>query len=202
VTNGWTGLQLKFFMLDSLKSIDQSVFLILNGLHCPFFDFLFYWGTNFLTWLPLYFLLLYFLIRRYRWQVLWIVLFATLMILVSDQLSNFFKEWIARPRPSNEPGLAGVHIVNGYLGGQFGFYSAHASNNLAVSVFMIVLLGRPFPWFSFILLTWTFFMAYSRIYLGVHYPGDILAGWIAGALIGLGFGRTCRWFVEKPVDVK
>ena len=160
-----------------------------------------YWGTNPLAWLPLYFLLLYLLVRRYKWRTLWILLFAALMIIVSDQLSNIFKDWVTRPRPTYEPGLTGIHTVNGYLGGKYGFYSAHASTNLAIAVFMIILLGRPFRYFSLLILSWAFFMAYTRIYLGVHYPGDILSAWIAGGLIGWGFGQLCGWFVQKPLII-
>jgi undecaprenyl-diphosphatase len=184
-------------MLESLKSFDQTIFLFLNGLHSPFFDAIMFWGTNPSTWMPLYVLLLYLVIRKYKWQSFWILLFIALMIIVSDQLANIFKEWIARPRPTYEPGLTGVHTVNGYLGGQFGFYSAHASTNLAIAVFVIITLKRPFRFFPVLMLAWAFFMAHSRIYLGVHYPGDILAGWIAGGLIGLGFGLFSRWFIPE-----
>jgi undecaprenyl-diphosphatase len=182
-------------MLESLKSFDQTLFLFLNGLHSPFLDAVMFWGSNPLTWLPLYVLLLYLVIRKYKWQSFWILFFATLMIIFSDQLANIFKDWVARPRPTYEPGLTGVHTVNGYLGGQFGFYSAHASTNLAIAVFMIIILNRPFRYFPVLMLAWAFFMAHSRIYLGVHYPGDILAGWIAGGMIGWGFGLFSRWFI-------
>lgn len=186
-------------MLESLKYFDQTLFLFLNGLHCSVFDQLMYWGTKTSAWLPLYGLLLYLVIRRYRWQTLWILLFAVCMIVFSDQLSNIFKAWVVRPRPTHETGLTGVHTVNGYLGGQFGFYSAHASTNLAIAVYTIILLGSPFRYFPSLILAWAFFMAYTRIYLGVHYPFDILAGWIAGAFIGWGFGQLCGWVVRKPV---
>jgi undecaprenyl-diphosphatase len=186
-------------MQETMKSIDQSLFLFLNSLHCPLFDTVMYWGTNAVTWLPLYVVLLYFVMIKYKWKTLWILLFATLMIIFSDQLANIVKDLVARPRPTHEPGLTGIHTVNGYLGGQFGFYSGHATNNLSIAVFIIILLGRPFRYFSVLVLGWALFMAYTRIYLGVHYPGDILAGWIAGGLIGWFFGRLCIWFLRKPV---
>jgi undecaprenyl-diphosphatase len=188
-------------MLESLKSIDQSLFLFLNGFHSPFFDTIFFYGTNSITWLPLYLLLLGLVIRKFRWKALWVVLFAAFMIIVSDQLTNLMKETVARPRPSHEDGLTGIHTVNGYLGGQFGFYSAHASNNLAIAVFMIILLARPFRYFPLLMLSWAFFMAYSRIYLGVHYPVDIMAGWLAGGIIGWGFGQLCGWFLRPKPDI-
>ena len=187
-------------MLENLKLFDQTIFLFLNGLHNPFFDIIMFWGTNTLIWLPLYFLLLYFVIVKYKWQAIWILLFAAIMIIVSDQLSNIFKEWVARPRPTHEPGLTGIHTVNGYLGGEFGFYSAHASSNFAIAVFMIILSGRLFRYSSVLMLAWAFFMAYTRIYLGVHYPGDILAGFVAGGFLGWGFGVLCVWITGKPAD--
>ncbi len=186
-------------MLEFLKSFDQSLFLFLNGVHCSFLDPFFFYGTNNITWIPLFLLLLYLVIMRYHWRSVWIIFFAALMILFSDQLSNIFKEWVARPRPTHEPGLTAIHTVNGYLGGQNGFYSAHASTTLAIAVFMIILLGKPFRYFPLLMIAWAFFMAYTRIYLGVHYPGDIITGWIAGGWIGWGFGQLCGWFIRKPV---
>jgi undecaprenyl-diphosphatase len=184
-------------MLEVLKDVDQHVFLFLNGLHCALLDPVFYYGTQTVTWFPLYALLFFLVIRQYRWRAVWVILLAFLMVSVSDQLSNVVKEMVARPRPTYEPGIAGVHTVNGYLGGQYGFYSAHASTNLALAVFMIVVMGRPFPYFSTIMIFYAVFMSYTRIYLGVHYPGDILAGWIAGGLFGWGFGQIAGW-LGKP----
>ena len=185
-------------MLDTLRSIDQDFFFFLNGLHSPLLDWIMFLGTNTVTWIPLYFLLLYLVIRQYRWKAVWVVVIAVLMIILSDQASNLIKVWISRPRPTHEPGLVGIHTVNGYLGGQFGFYSAHASNNMAIAVYLVILLGRPFRYIPLLLFSFAVFMSYTRIYLGVHYPGDILAGWAAGALIGWGFGQICGWAVRKP----
>ncbi|MCK9203983.1 MAG: phosphatase PAP2 family protein [Bacteroidales bacterium] len=179
-------------MINWLIHIDQQAFLFLNGLHCPFLDTVMFWGTKSLIWLPLFLFLLYLTIRKYRWQTLWILLFTALMVTFSDQLANVFKEWIARPRPSHEPGLTGVNTVNGYSGGMFGFYSGHASTTMAIAVFMIVLLQDRYRFLLPLLLLWAVFMSYTRIYLGVHYPLDILTGMALGAMIGYGTAFLCR----------
>jgi undecaprenyl-diphosphatase len=183
-------------MLEILKSIDQEVFLFLNGLHCSFFDPVMFWGTKTITWLPLYLMLIYLVIRQYQWQTPWILLAAGLMILLSDQLSNIFKDWIMRPRPTYEPGLTGIHTVNDYDGGMYGFYSAHASTNMAVAIFLIMILVGRYRWLPPLILFYAFFMSYSRIYLGLHYPGDIIAGWFAGSLIGFCSAMACLRLVR------
>jgi undecaprenyl-diphosphatase len=184
-------------MLETLLSIDRSLFFFLNGLHSSFVDPIMFWGTQSLIWLPLYLFLLYLVIRQYKWQSLWILLFAAIMILVSDQLSNVFKDWLARPRPTFEPGLTGIHTVNGYTGGQNGFYSAHASNTLAIAIFLILILQSRYKYFMPLILFWAAFMSYTRIYLGVHYPLDIFAGWLAGSLIGFCAALLCLRVIRQ-----
>ena len=147
-------------------------------------DPMIYWGTRSLVWIPLYLIILYLIIRNFRWETLWIILFVALMILVSDQLSNLFKEWIGRLRPTHEPGLQGVHTVNGYTGGMYGFYSAHGSNTMAIAVFLIFLLKDRYKILSLFLFLWALFMGYTRIYLGVHFPGDVVVGFMVGGLLG------------------
>jgi undecaprenyl-diphosphatase len=147
------------------------------------------WATKGLLWVPLYLFFLFFVIHKYKWNTFVVVVFATLMILTSDQLTNLVKDWVERLRPSNQPGLL-VHLVDAYKGGTFGFYSAHASNTLSIAVFLIIIFGRKYPIVCIPAILWAILMSYSRIYLGVHYPGDILVGWIAGSLEGLLFGRV------------
>jgi undecaprenyl-diphosphatase len=156
-----------------------------------------FWGTKSLVWLPLFLLLLFLAFRKYRWQTLWILLFTALMVTFSDQLSNVFKTLVARPRPTHEPLLTGVHTVNGYTGGLFGFYSAHASTTMALAVFLILLLKDRYPYVLPLLLLWALFMSYTRLYLGVHYPLDLLTGIAIGAGIGYGTARLFKHFMHR-----
>jgi undecaprenyl-diphosphatase len=178
-------------MLQSLNHIDHQLFFFLNGMHNPFFDSVMYQLTHFLVWIPLYLLILYLVIRHYKWQVLVVLLFVAVMILVSDQLCNIIKETVQRLRPSNDPALSAVHIVNGYRGGTYGFYSAHASNNFAVAVFLVVMIGNRFRYIIPIVLAYAVVISYTRIYLGVHYPGDTVCGALAGSVIGFILGKLC-----------
>ncbi|MEI7981610.1 MAG: phosphatase PAP2 family protein [Bacteroidota bacterium] len=183
-------------LLETLNHVDQSALLFLNGFHCDWIDPVMFWGTKTLVWLPLFLFLLYLTVHRYRWQALWILIFVTLMVTFSDQLSNLCKEWVARPRPTHEPGVGELHTVYGYTGGLYGFYSAHASTTMAIAVFMIMLMRDRYRFLAPLLLLWAFFMSYTRIYLGVHYPGDILFGMMMGAGIGYVTGRLCLTFLD------
>lgn len=163
-----------------MNTIDTNLFLFLNGLHTPFFDdFMFAFSGKWI-WIPFYASLLFVMIRRWRKESLWIIPALVLCILLADQISSgLIKNWVQRPRPSREPALEGlVHIVNGYRGGRFGFVSSHAANAFGLALFSSLLFrNRLYTWILFL---WAMVTAYSRIYLGVHYPGDILGGTIVG----------------------
>lgn len=185
-------------MIEFLDHIDRAFFLFLNGFHNLFFDRLMFEATKSLFWIPLYLFFLFFVIRKYKWNTLVILLITALMILCSDQLSDLVKETVHRLRPSQQPGLI-VHIVEAYKGGNYGFYSAHASNTFSVVVFLIILLERKYPYVYIPAILWSLIMSYTRVYLGVHYPGDIIAGWVAGGLLGLFFGKVTIFICKLPV---
>ncbi len=187
--------------LNMLNTWDTDLFLILNGAHNSFWDFIMFWASDKFIWIPVYALFLFILWRKYYSKIWIVILFAALLIFLSDQISvHLFKDVFQRLRPCNDPALEGmVHLVNGKCGGSFGFYSSHASNIFAIAVFVISLLGKKNLWMLLLILIWADLIAYSRIYLGVHYPGDVIAGVVAGSLMGWMLARFLKNLLKMPV---
>jgi undecaprenyl-diphosphatase len=185
--------------MERLSELDKNLFLVLNDLHAEWLDQPMWYFSNTLLWLPLYGFIAYFIIKDFRREAWIIFAFIALTILLSDQItSSLLKPWVARLRPSRDPSLQDiVHYVGNYRGGLYGFASSHAANTFGVSMF-VVLLYRNRRKGMFVLFFWATFVSYTRIYLGVHYPGDIIGGIFVGVLValicfaGLQFGRQ-RW---------
>lgn len=192
-------------MIESILQADQKLFLALNKMHSAGMDELMVLISGKLEWIPLYVLLLFFVIKKYG-KATWIILIgAALTVTLADQISvNLFKDVFERLRPCHNPQLADlVHTVNGKCGGQFGFVSSHATNTFGIATFLGLLLTSPNKRFPLIaLLFWAAIVSYSRIYLGVHYPLDVLGGGILGVIIGLATYRLVIYFLSRRKNHK
>lgn len=184
-------------MFDFIVDIDKSLFLFLNGINSPFWDTVMWHVSGKLPWIPMYLVIIFFIFRKYRWQTLWILISIAVVVTLADQLSvHLFKNVFERLRPCHNPELKEfVHLVNGKCGGKFGFVSSHAANTFGVAVFLLNLFR--IKWFSVFIVFWATFVSYSRIYLGVHYPGDVFVGAILGVAIGWGV-----WYLIKIINSK
>lgn len=171
-------------MLDILLDLDTKLFLFLNSLHTPTFDTIMWYISDKEFWYPFYGILILIMVWRYKWNAIITLLFIALLITLSDQISvKGFKEVFERWRPTHNPEIRDiVHTVKGYRGGDYGFVSSHAANTFAMAFFTTKLFrNRYYGWFIFI---WAAVVSYSRIYLGVHYPLDIIGGALLGILLG------------------
>lgn len=171
-------------VLGWLQSFDADLLLAVNGMHSELADALMYGASGKFVWIPLYAILLWMVLRgRQKKQMLVLVVMVALTILVADQVcSGLLKPLVGRLRPSNadNPLSHCVHIVNGYRGGRYGFPSSHAANTFALVTYMWLVLRRR--WLTAVLALWAVVVSWSRMYLGVHYPGDVLTGAVIGVM--------------------
>jgi len=185
-------------MIEFFTYWDTQLFIFLNGIHSPFWDPVMFWITKTNSWIPAYVILLIAIIYKQRKGAIITLLFIGLLIFLSDQISvHFFKDVFQRLRPCHTPELQDiVHLVKNKCGGKFGFVSSHAANTFALASFLSFLFKyKPFTIIAFL---WAAIVSYSRIYLGVHFPLDVLCGAILGFIIGFAVFKA-YFLTEKRV---
>lgn len=178
---------------DSLISLDKQLTICLNGSDSLFIDALATVLTAATTWIPLYIALFYLVLRNNEniRQVLLVVAGAALCVVLSGTVDDtVIKPLVARWRPTHDPEIGIlVDTVDGYRGGNYGFFSAHAANTFSIAMFFCVIVRSRL--FSIAMMAWTLLNCWTRLYLGVHYVGDVICGIVWGAVVGGGVAVGC-----------
>jgi len=184
-------------MLDYLNDVDTDALLAVNGLHDMFQDALWWMVSAKWSSLLLVLALVWILLHQNRRHTLLVLLMLVLAFVIADQVSSgLIKHLVERLRPTHDPSLGdAVHVVNGYRGGMYGFVSSHAANSFAAATLIALIMRHRLVTIS--LLAWAALQCYSRVYLGVHYPGDILGGIIVGVLAGWLVWSLMRWIQHR-----
>lgn len=183
-------------MLEKIIAIDKDLLVFLNGLGSEFFDGFWLTITVQEYWTPYFLLIFYFLAKKIGWKNFLIALvFIAFLILVSDQTSNFFKNHFQRLRPCNDLDLKNIiRIVK--PSDSYSFFSGHATNSMATTVFVFLIIRRYYK-FALLLFLFPLIFAFSRIYLGLHFPTDILTGYAFGATFGFVFYKIYQKYILK-----
>ncbi|MGB0895727.1 MAG: phosphatase PAP2 family protein [Flavobacteriaceae bacterium] len=191
--------------MEQLIQFDKDLFLFLNGLGTPLFDWFWLFITGKWNAIPMYAVLLFLLYKKFGIQrTILIVTLVAVMIACTDQLANLFKKVLfLRPRPCHDDTVSELmRLVKSRCGGKYGYFSAHAASSMALAVFLGSILKSKIKYLFTFLLIWALCVGYSRIYIGVHYPGDVVTGVFFGVIIAkitLVLEQKIRIkFLEKP----
>ncbi len=189
-------------MLESLLHKDVELLIFLNNLGTVQWDGFWLIITNKFSAIPLYIVLLYFTFKQYGLKKTFIaVLFVVLLITVSDQTSNLFKFGFKRLRPCYDENISHlIRLVKEHCGGLYSYFSAHAANAMAVAIFFSLILKNKVKIVVPVLIIWALLVAYSRIYIGVHYPFDVVTGMFFGVLYAAFVYKLFNLFLNKFIS--
>lgn len=185
-------------MVEALEQLDKDVFVYLNNMHSPFWDAVMVFVSEKLVWIPFYVGLIGYLIWRYRRQSIPMLLLVVIAIGLADFIaSGLMKPYFMRLRPCHDPTLSElINIVEG-CGGKYGFISSHAANTFALAVFFNLILSDRYLIFKVVLVAWAVVVTYSRIYLGVHFPADVMLGALLGAVLAFIASLVYRYLIKR-----
>jgi len=189
--------------METILNLDKSLFLFFNSLHTKWLDHFFYVITNTWVWIPLYSYVIYLTYKKWGKKTIFILLFLVGGLFITDQSCNLLKNSTQRLRPSREVELADqIHLYQKsdgthYKAGKFSFPSAHSANSMLFAVFIIIFIANKRKWIIGAAILWSLMLGYSRIYLGVHYPFDVLTGFTLGLIIGYPLFYFGRKWVSK-----
>ena len=183
-------------MLEKIIDLDKKLFVFLNSFGSETFDGLWLIITKQIYWTPFFLLIFYLLQKKLGLKnFLYYILFTAVLILICDQTANFFKDTFQRLRPCNDPEIKDViRIVKSSA--TKSFFSGHATNSMATTVFAYLILNKYYK-YGFLLFLFPLIFAYSRIYLGLHFPSDILTGYAFGATFGFVFYKIYQKYIIK-----
>ena len=184
--------------MDRLVELDHKIFLYLNNLGNEQWDWFWLLVTDKWTAIPLYAFLIFLLFKKFGWKATLVTLvIVTLLITTTDQLGNLFKDGFQRLRPCGQEGIKEyARFVADYCG-KYGYFSAHASNSFGVALFLGLVFRKYYSKLIWWLLLWAALVAYSRVYLGVHYPGDILTGAVIGSFFGFLYYLLQKFILKR-----
>lgn len=184
-------------MIETIKKWDEDLFLVLNSFHFDALDPLVLQLTETVSWIPLYLFILYKIYRADPSGSAWVIWGVMLTILISDQVtSGFMKPFFERLRPCHDPRWEGLLHNYGRCGGLYGFASSHAANTFGLATFLTLTLSSKIKGIAW-LFVYSLLVSYTRIYLGVHYPVDI----VFGALVGV-LAAYLSWFLVVVLKKK
>ena len=182
-------------MLEKILELDKELLIFLNGLGSPTFDGLWLIITKQVYWAPLFLIVFYLMQKKLGWKNFgYYILFTALLILLCDQTANLFKHTFERLRPCNDTEVQDILRLYWKKSKSFSFFSGHATNSMATTVLTFMIL-KKFYKHAYLLFSFPLIFAYSRIYLGLHFPLDIVTGYIFGAI----FGFTCYKLYQKYI---
>lgn len=182
-----------------INELDHQLFLFLNGLHVGWLDYVMTFISSEMGWIPFYAVLVFLVFYKYKWKGLWVLLGVAVAITCSDQIaSSVFKPLVHRLRPCHDPLIQDlVYLPNGHCGGKYGFMSSHAANTFALATYIWLIMKKFYKNIGWLMFPWATVVSYSRIYMGAHFPGDVICGALTGILLGFGVGYLVRYFLRQ-----